>query len=129
MARAYSNDLRERLVAAVDRLGLSCRAAAGRFGVGESTAIRWVSRYRRTGSVAPRQIGGYKRKSLAGAHRTWRIERCRGGDFTLRGLVMELAARGLQVDYRTVWSFVHGEGLSFQKNRAGWRAGSARHRS
>ena len=128
MGRPYSNDLRERLVAAVDRLGLSCRAAAGRFGVGVSTAIRWVSQYRRTGSIAPRQIGGYKRKSIAGAHREWLITRCRRGDFTLRGLVAELAERGLKVDYRTVWSFVHGEGLSFKKNRSGWRARPPRHR-
>ena len=37
-------------------------------------------------------------------------------DFTLRGLVSELAGRGLQVDYRAVWSFVHTEKLSFKKN-------------
>lgn len=34
---------------------------------------------------------------------------------TLRGLVAELASRGLKVDCRTVWSFVHREGLSFKK--------------
>jgi hypothetical protein len=33
----------------------------------------------------------------------------------LRGLVVELGERGLKVDYRTVWSFVHLEGLSFKK--------------
>ncbi len=31
------------------------------------------------------------------------------------GLVAELAERGLKVDYRTVWSFVHDEKLSFKK--------------
>jgi putative transposase len=45
-----------------------------------------------------------------------------GRDFTLRGLVAELAARGLKVDYRTVWNFVHAEGLSFKKKRAAKRA-------
>ena len=39
------------------------------------------------------------------------------GDFTLRGLVAELAERGLKVDYRTMWAFAHAEGLSFKKNR------------
>jgi transposase len=29
--------------------------------------------------------------------------------------VAELAERGLKVDYRTVWSFVHAEKLSFKK--------------
>jgi len=43
-------------------------------------------------------------------------------DFTLRGLVAELAGRGLKVDYRSVWEFVHAEKLSFKKNRSGWRA-------
>jgi hypothetical protein len=36
-------------------------------------------------------------------------------DFTLRGLVDELAERGLNVDYRSVWNFVHEEKLSFKK--------------
>jgi putative transposase len=34
------------------------------------------------------------------------LERTKEKDFTLRGLVAELAERGLKVDYRTVWSFV-----------------------
>ena len=37
------------------------------------------------------------------------------GEFTLRGLVAELAERGLKVDYRSVWKFVHAEKLSFKK--------------
>jgi hypothetical protein len=34
----------------------------------------------------------------------------------LRGLVVELAERGLEVDYRSVWEFVHAEKLSFKKS-------------
>ncbi len=37
--------------------------------------------------------------------------------FTLRGLVAELAEQGMQVDYRTVWEFVHAEGLTHKKRR------------
>ena len=37
----------------------------------------------------------------------------------------ELAERGTKVDYRTIWNFVHGEGLSFKKNRSAKRAGSS----
>ena len=40
MARTRSQDLRNRVVAAIDG-GLSCRAAADRFGVSASSAIRW----------------------------------------------------------------------------------------
>jgi transposase len=129
MARAYSMDLRERVVAAIARGEMSCRQAAARFGVAASSAIKWMQRYRRTGSVSPGQIGGHKPKAISGAHRDWLIARCRERDFTLRGLVAELAAeRGLKVDYRSVWSFVRSEGLSFKKNRARQRARPPRHR-
>jgi len=45
------------------------------------------------------------------------VQRCRTADFTLRGLVSELAKRGVKVDYRSVWEFVHAEGLSHKKRR------------
>ncbi len=128
MAGPYSMGLRERMVMAVERDGMSCHAAARRLGVAVSTAVKWMQRYRRTGSVAPGQMGGHKPKAIAGAHRDWLIARCRSAAFTLRGLVGELAERGLKVDYRSVWAFVHAEGLSFKKNRARPRAGSSRYR-
>jgi transposase len=53
------------------------------------------------------------------------LARIKGQDFTLRGLVVELAERGLKVDYRTMWSFVHAEKLSFKKKRGGWRTRSS----
>ena len=127
MPKPYSMDLRERVVSAVEAGEMSRREAAARFGVAPSTAINWVRRLRETGSVAPGQMGGHKRKSIRGNHRAWLVARIRDEhDFTLRGLVAELAARGLKVDYRTVWSFVHDEKLSFKKNRAGQRTGSPR---
>lgn len=49
-------------------------------------------------------------------------------DFTLQGLVTELAERGLKVDYRTVWNFVHAEKLSYKKPSRK-RAGSAGRRA
>ena len=117
MSKPYSMDLRERVVCAVEEAGLSRRQAAARFGVSVSTAINWLRRYRETGSVAPGQMGGHRPKKIVGGHRDWLVARCSAGDFTLRGLQDDLAARGLQVDYRTVWSFVHEEKLSFKKNR------------
>lgn len=129
MGKPYSIDLRERVVAAVEEGGLSRRRAASHFGVGISTVINWVRRLRETGSVAPSKIGGYKPKKLAGEHRDWLVQRCRERDFTLRGLVAELAERGLKVDYRSVWNFVHAEKLSFKKNRARQRTGPSRRRA
>jgi transposase len=122
MSRPYSLDLRERVVAAVESGGLSCHRAAAQFGVGVSTAIRWVDRLRKTGGVQPSKIGGYKPCAIAGEHRAWLLARVQEKDFTLRGLVAELAERGLKVDYRSVWAFVHDQKLSFKKKRGGWRA-------
>ena len=121
MARPYSLDLRERVVGAVVKGGLSCHKAAVQFGVGVATAIAWVRRFHATGSVAPGQMGGHKPKAIAGAHEAWLRQRVKAKAFTLRGLVAELAERGLKVDYRSVWNFVHAEKLSFKKKRGGWR--------
>jgi putative transposase len=122
-------DLRERVVAAVLTGGMSCNRAAKRFGVGVSTAINWVKRLRETGSVAPGQMGGHRPKKISGQHRVWLLQRIQDGDFTLRGLVDELAERGLTVDYRSVWEFVHAEKLSFKKKRGGWRTRPSRRRA
>jgi transposase len=129
MGRPYSVDLRERVVAAVVSGGMSCNRAAKQFGVGISTAIHWVRRVRETGSVVPGKMGGHKPKKISGEHRAWLLQRIKDGDFTLRGLVAELAKRGLNVDYRPVWEFVHAEKLSFKKKRGGWRTRSSRYRA
>jgi putative transposase len=125
MGRPYSNDLRERVVGAVIKGGLSRHQAAAQFGVGISTAINWVERFHETGSVKPDQIGGYRPKKIAGPHREWLMQRCRK-DFTVRGLVAELAERGLKVDYHTMWEFVHAEKLSYKKDADCRRAGPSR---
>ena len=114
MTKPFSMDLRERVVAAVEQGGMSRREAAAHFSLGVSTVISWVAQYRRTGSVAPGKIGGYRPKAIRGEYRDWLLERIRDQPFTLRGLVAELAERGLTVDYRTMWSFVHAVKLSFK---------------
>jgi transposase len=126
MGKPYSMDLRERVVAAVKSGGMSCNRAAKQFGVAVSTAINWVRRLGETGSVAPGKMGGHKPKKIAGDHRLWLLRRIEERDFTLRGLVAELAERGLKVDYRSVWEFVHAEKLSFKKKPRGRRTRSSR---
>ena len=125
MGRPYSMDLRERAVRAVEVDGLSRREAAARFGLGVSTVINWVRRLRATGGVRPGQMGGHKPRKITGAHRAWLIERCHERAFTLRGLVVELGERGLAVDYRSVWEFVHAEKLSYKKRRWSPASGTA----
>src|SRR6478672_1136716 len=129
MGRPYSLDLRERVVAAVEKGGLSCNRAAAQFGLGISTVINWVRRVRETGSVAPGQMGGHKPKAISGEHREWLLQRVREKDFTIRGLVAEFAERGLKVDYRSGWNFIHAEKLSFKKKHGRQRTRSSRHRA
>ena len=122
-------DFEKRVVAAVESGGFSCNQAAKQFEIGISTAIGWVSRHRETGSLAPGQMGGHKPKAISGEHRVWLLQRIKNGDFTLRGLVAELGERGLKVDYRSMWEFVHAEKLSFKKKLGGWRTGTSRRRA
>lgn len=121
MAKPYSMDLRQRALARVER-GESARAAARALDLGESTVIRWVARQKTTGSLAPGQMGGHRPYLIADENAEWLRKRLGEGDFTLKTLVSELAERGLDVDARTVWAFVHREGYSFKKKRARKRA-------
>ena len=73
MTRPLSNDLRERVVAAVTG-GESCRSIALRFNVAVSSVVKWSQRHRATGSVAPGKMGGH-RKSVLDAHRAFIVER------------------------------------------------------
>ena len=96
MTRPLSNDLRERVVAAV-AVGESSRSVALRFGVAGSSVVKWSQRYRRTGSVAPGKMGGH-RKRLLEPHRAYIMERIgQTPHLTLHGLKDELAARGVIV--------------------------------
>jgi len=56
MARALSDDLRERVLEA-GFSGASARSIAARFGVGVSTAIRWLRREHENGERTPRRQG------------------------------------------------------------------------
>jgi putative transposase len=115
MTRPLSNDLRERVVAAVGA-GESCRSVAARFGVGVSSVVKWSQRYRATGSVAPGKIGGH-RKRLLEPHRAFIAERLgQTPHLTLHGLKDELAALGVYVSHNAVWVFLQREGLRFKKN-------------
>lgn len=123
MGRPYSLDLRERVVRAVEIEGLTDREAAARFDVAPSTVGNWVRRLRSTGDLSPGQMGGHCLPKIAGDHRLWLVDRCHAHAFTVRGLVKELSDRGLSVNYRSVWEFVHAEKLTYKKRR--WSRASA----
>ena len=125
MAKPLSNDLRVRLIDAV-ACGMSRRAAADRFGVAASTAVKLVRRWRDTGSTAPRPQGGDKRSDRIEAH----AEEILGlvaatPDVTLSEIASHLEQRhGERFAPSTVWRFFDRRAMTFKKNRARQRAGA-----
>ena len=127
MARPYSLDLRERVVAAV-LSGQSCRAVGVTFGVSVATVVKWSQRLRATGSVAAKPMGG-RARTLEG-ERAWILARLEAvPDLTLRALVAELQERGVTASYGSVWRIVHEAGISFKKNSVRHRARSSGRRA
>src|SRR3712207_6308579 len=114
MSKALSVDLRERVVAAVAS-GASCRAAAARFGVSASSAIRWVALTREAGSVAPGPLGGDRRSARIEAHAALILQLVdKTSDITLNELRGELAKAGVSAGIGTPWRF-------FDRRRMRWK--------
>jgi transposase len=124
MARAYSLDLRERVVAAVEA-GQSCRSVAKTFMVSVSSVVKWSQRRRAVGSPAALKMGGH-RPYVVAREKDWLIARiAEKPDLTLRALLAELAERGLVVSYYALWHFLQHEGVTFKKKSSRIRTGSA----
>lgn len=122
MARPYSLDLRERVVAAVQD-GLPCRAVADTFGISTASVVKWSQRFRASGTAAAKPMGGKRPFALAD-ERDWLLARVAAKpDITLRALVAELAEREVKVSLYAVWHFLDREGISFKKKLARQRAG------
>ncbi|MFC3358909.1 IS630 family transposase [Azotobacter chroococcum] len=118
MARAYSADLRRRVVDAAMG-GLSARQAAERFDVGTATAIVWVRRFREGGELVARRQG--KRRGLRlDPHADYLLGLLeQTPDLTLAELAATLEReRGIRVSLATVWTFLDRHGMTFQKKTA-----------
>jgi transposase len=124
MARPYSTDLRDRVVASVTG-GRTCRATAALFGVSVASVVKWSQRFRATGSAAAYKVGGRRPYALQG-EREWLLARlAEQPDLTLRAIGAELAARGIKVSHFAVWHFFVHQGITFKKKPARQRAGSS----
>ena len=86
MPKPYSQDLRNRVIDAVEKGGTSCRAAARRYEVSFSTAIKWLERYRREGSRAPVGHGGHRPSALMPHREFLEAARAEKSDVTLQEL-------------------------------------------
>lgn len=126
MSKALSVDLRERVVAAI-AAGASCRAAAERFGVGASSAIRWWALHRRAGSVAPGPLGGDRRSGRIEAHAPLILGLLeRTPDITLSELRAELAEAGVPISIASLWRFFVRRRITLKKSRRTPPSSSAR---
>ena len=120
-----SVDLRKRVVSAVGEEGMSCRAAARRFGISFASAIRWVAALRERGSYAPLPMGGDTRSQRVEAHTDYllRLHR-REPDLTLAEICARLErTRGEKVSPSMIWRFFDRHDITFKNV---WPAPSAR---
>ncbi len=118
MSKALSVDLRQRVVDAV-HAGSSCRAAAARFGVGVSSAIRWVARARTRGDLTPDKRGGNVRSRRIDEHRDFLLALITGEpDLTLAEVAERLdAATGHRPLPSVVCRFFQRHGVTRKKRR------------
>lgn len=116
MARAYSQDLRDRVIDAA-LSGVSARQVAARFGVGDATAIVWVRRARETGERAARKQGQPRRSKLE-PHREYLLGLiAEAPDLTISELLERLLADcGVRASRATLWTFLDRCGLTFKKS-------------
>jgi len=129
MPKAYSIDLRERVVRFVEA-GRSCHAAAAHFRVSVSFVVRLIRAFRTTGSLAPKPSGG-RRHAKLDPHRAFLVARIEEkADITMPELSAELAAAtGTRADPASLSRFLIRNGYRFKKNAGGSRARSPRHQS
>lgn len=118
MSKALSVDLRQRVVDAV-HAGSSCRAAAARFGVGVSSAIRWVARARTRGDLTPDKRGGNVRSRRIDEHREFLLALITAEpDLTLAEVAERLdAATGYRPLPSIVCRFFQRHGVTRKKRR------------
>ena len=122
MAKPYSEDLRARVVAAIEA-GATRPEVADQYSVSLSSVGRFVRLDRETGSVSAAKFGGYKEFALAGHEALVRQLVGKQPDITLAELVTQLAKK-ITIGKSSVSRFLHHLKLSFKKKSAGHRAGS-----
>ena len=127
MARAYSVDLRERVIGAIER-GLSTREAARRFAIGESTAGAWHRAWRATGSLEPGRQG-HPKVSKLDPHEAFILSLVdtEDRDITLAEIADRLEVdRGLRTCPASIHGFFKKRGITFKKRRRTPLSSSAR---
>ena len=125
MAKGYSKDLRVRAISMVED-GESAREVARVLKIGASTAIRWVERWTTTGNVEAKPGTGHSRSPL-NEHEQWLLDLVAAEpDLTLDDIRVRLnRVKRLKVGTTSIWRFFDRHEITFKKNSACGRAGSA----
>lgn len=115
MARALSDDLRKRVLEA-GAAGASARSIAARFGVGISTAIRWLRRERESGERTPRRQGK-PRGSRLDAHKAFIASMIEAQkDITLHEMMARLESeRAVGIGRSMLSRWLRQHGWTFKK--------------
>jgi transposase len=117
MGAAYSQDLRERVMAAVDG-GLGVYSAAPMFRVSVSYIYKALGRRRATGDVTAHKSGGGPKPKLAAYDEALRAQVAQKADITLVELQAWLANdRAVKVSVGCLWARVRHLGLTLKKSR------------
>jgi putative transposase len=126
MVKPYSQDLRERVIAAVEDGELSRREAAKRYRVSVASAVKWLQQYRRSGRLKARPMGG-DRRSVLKPVRDWLLKlAAKKPDLTLMAICKQLKEEhAIRADASMLCRFFKAEGFSFKKNRARQRTAAA----
>ena len=117
MPAPLSIDIRRRIVAAVEG-GSSRRAAADRFAVSESTAIKLVQQWQQTGNLEAGRMGGYRPFALAAHEKLVRELMAQVPDQTLDELRDRLADHGVMVGRTSVHRYLSALGLTRKKRHS-----------
>ena len=117
MSKALSLDLLERVIAAIDG-GLSCRAAAARFGVSAASAIRWRQLTLKQGDARAGALGGDRRSGRVEKNADVILAMLDAKpDITLAELQAGLAERGVTVSGSSIWRFFDRRRITLKKSR------------
>jgi transposase len=119
--RAYSLDLRQKVVAAVECGDSTIEEVASSFGVGQTFVNKMLRQHRESGDLNPRPHGGGQTARLSGKHlKLLRAEVARSPDKTAAALRDHLEERvGITVSCPTVTRALSRLGLSRKKNAGG----------
>ena len=120
MAKPYSEDLRRRVVEAIDGEA-TIPEAAEQCGVSISSVVRFLRLHRDTGSVSAAKFGGYKEFVLAAHEELVRSLIEEQPDITLAELEARLAKKKVLVS--SISRFLNHLKLPFKKKSTGRRTG------